>query len=100
MWWWCLDNAPSGVVDEQDYVSLATAAGYQHDPPTYIIALIESGFADQREHSLCVHNWMNYAGKLVEQRQANAEKQKRWRERQRNGNVTVTPPEITPTVTE
>lgn len=96
LWWWCLDFAQDGDLGQYDDDEIAEAAEWDEDPATFIAALTEAGFltADR-----LVHDWDDYAGKLIEQRKANAEKQKRWRERNKpdtspahNDPVTVTSP--------
>lgn len=96
LWWWCLDFAQDGDLGQYDDDEIAEAAEWDEDPATFIAALTEAGFitADR-----LVHDWDDYAGKLIEQRKANAEKQKRWRDRNKpdtspthNDPVTVTSP--------
>lgn len=94
LWWWSLDFAQDGSLDNFDDDELAEAAEWEGDPADFVAALAEAGFIDSTR---ALHDWHDYAGKIIEQRKANAEKQKRWRERKKidtsppaNANVTVT----------
>jgi hypothetical protein len=99
-WWWALDYACGGDVTRFETGDLADGALWEGDPGVFVEALIGAGFLDQAENGdLRVHDWDEYAGRLLDQRKANAEKQKRWRERHKtdtspsdNRNVTVTLP--------
>ncbi len=100
LWLWALDNAPDGVM----YTSrnalrnkmVATVSQWDGDPDAFVDALVESGFLDERDDALEVHDWYDYAGKLMETRKANRERQRRYRESkkqqeanvERNANVT------------
>lgn len=93
LWWWSLDFAQDGNLAGYDDDELAEAAEWEGDPVEFVAALAQAGFIEQPDRAL--HDWHDYAGKLLEQRKANAEKQKRWRER----NKTDTSPAPNPTVT-
>jgi hypothetical protein len=96
LWWWSLDFAQDGTLDNFDDDELAEAAEWEGDSAAFVVALTQAGFINPER---ALHDWHDYAGKLLEQRKANAEKQKRWRDRNKtetlpddNGNVTVTQP--------
>ena len=100
LWLWALDNAPDGVM----YTSrnalrnkmVATVSQWDGDPDAFVDALVESGFLDERDDALELHDWYDYAGKLMETRKANRERQRLYRESkkqqeanvERNANVT------------
>lgn len=73
-WWWCLDNAPNGDLTDIDAADIADGACWEGDPTAFLAALIHAGFVDQADASPAVHEWMDYAGKLIEQRKAHAER--------------------------
>jgi hypothetical protein len=75
-WWWCLDNAPDGNLTGIDAEDIAEGAGWEGDPAEFIKALHFAGFLDDGEG---VHDWYEYAGKLIEGRKANAERMRRKR---------------------
>lgn len=103
LWWWAVDYAEDGDLSQYDAFDVADAAGWDGDPDTFIDALVvcgpgeDSGFLDADKH---LHDWSDYAGKLISQREANRERQRRFRkkkaakrdepslEKARNGNVT------------
>lgn len=93
LWWWSLDFAQDGTLNNFDNDELAEAAEWEGDPDVFVAALVGAGFIEEPARAL--HDWHDYAGKLLEQRKANAEKQKRWRER----NKTDTSPAPNPPVT-
>lgn len=77
LWWWALDYAQDGCLGRFDAADIADAALWEGDPGTFIEALCEAGFLDRTdEGSLVIHDWNDYAGRLLEQR----EKQRRRRE--------------------
>jgi len=91
LWCWCLDNAPDGTLQGVSTRIIARAAQWDDDPDTFVNALIGAGYLDLDDDTLTIHDWWDYAGKLIDRRQANATKQKEWRERH-NSNITVTSP--------
>lgn len=107
LWLWAVDNAPEGVLPDVPR-RIARAIRWDKQPDDLIDALITAGFLDRTDEGLIIHDWHDYAGKLIDQRQANAERQKNWRDRrksgggnlpldqsplsQRNAHVTVTSP--------
>lgn len=100
LWLWALDNAPDGVM----YTSrnalrnkmVANVSQWDGDPDAFVDALVESGFLNEIDDALELHDWYDYAGKLMETRKANRERQRRYRESkkqqetnaERNANVT------------
>lgn len=103
LWLWALDNAPDGQLDCSDR-TIARAAWWEGDPHRLVSALIECGLLERVADTLVIHDWDDYAGKLIGQRRANAERQAKYRERTRpdrdvtpedgtsDGDVTVTSP--------
>lgn len=70
LWLWALDNAPSGRVDQIGHEVLADAAEYGGDPAGFVAALVESGFLENRETGeILIHDWQEYAGKLIFRRE-------------------------------
>ncbi len=94
LWWWSLDFAQDGDLARYDDDEIAEAAAWEGDPEGFVAALLAAGFIDEGR---ALHDWDDYAGKLVEQRRANADRQKRHRERHKD--VTSQPPAEPVTVT-
>ncbi|MFM9108766.1 MAG: hypothetical protein ACKOWF_18935 [Chloroflexota bacterium] len=76
LWWWCLDFAQDGRLDRYDVLDLELAAEWAGEPGVLIAALIEVGLLDRSEHGLAVHDWQDYAGRLLERRRADAERKR------------------------
>ena len=68
LWWWALDFAQDGVLDKYDGEDIADAMQWDGDASQLIDALISSGHIDETDHGLVVHDWAEYAGKLLERR--------------------------------
>lgn len=75
-WWWCMDNAPTGVLAGIDPEDIADGAAWEGEPKAFIDALVYAGFVDSAPGDECVHDWMDYAGKLIEKREKDAERKR------------------------
>ena len=103
LWWWAIDYAPDGDLTEFDDWEIADAAGYECDEPAqFKDALIFSGFLDNTEQgTLIIHDWNDYAGKSLKQREQARKRTQRYREKQaaniteRTRNAEETPTEPT-----
>lgn len=80
LWWWCLDNASDGDLSVIDIEDIAEAMDWSGDPRTIIGALTNSGLLDADMH---VHDWTDYAGRLIDHRTDNAERNRQYRKRQK-----------------
>lgn len=69
LWWWALDYADDGDLSRFDDMDIAVGARWEGDEPSFLRALISSGFLDP---DYCIHDWEQYTGKLVSRRRANA----------------------------
>ena len=104
LWWWSLDNAPDGNLTgiPSDDIAMAghwnqPGRGRKRNSWQFVSALINSHFIDINTEltpnsfelppnsTLYLHDWDNYAGKLIDRRRANSERQKAFR----NAHVTV-----------
>jgi hypothetical protein len=82
LWHWCLDYAPDGDLSAFEAWEIADAAMYTGDPDLFVSALAdcgngEPGFLEPAQSDgdgLRVHDWHDYAGRLIERREANAER--------------------------
>ena len=75
LWLWALDNAPDGVLRTCSARIIARASGYPNSADTFVNALEKTGFLERDDDgNLIIHDWMDYAGKLIERREANAER--------------------------
>ena len=95
LWWWSLDNVPDGDLKGLSGTEIALAIGYQGDGDQLVNALIESKWIDSEDEyqnggalKAHLHDWDDYAGKLIDRRNANREKMRQYR----NQHETVTKP--------
>jgi len=79
LWWWVIDYAPDGDITCFDAEDIALAAEWDGEPEAFMVALIEcrfgdgAGFLERAEDGrLLIHDWWEYAGKLIARRQADA----------------------------
>lgn len=112
LWWWALDHAEDGDVSDFDAMDLADAAGWAGDPEVFVKALIEcgpgrrDGLLVQDGSRLLLHDWWDYAGKLVSRRKADRERKAKERGTpsdlpvQRTSDGHDTESAVTPYVTE
>lgn len=82
LWWWAMSYADDGDLGDFDERDIADAAQWDGDPALFVEALTDCGpgespgFLDRDPDTgrLMIHDWDEYAGKLVERRRANAER--------------------------
>jgi len=70
---------------------------WEGDPVEYVAALLKSGYVDKAESGLVIHDWIDYAGRLIVQRDIKKdqtkERVKRYREKSnKSSNANVTQP--------
>lgn len=81
LWWWAFDYAPDGNVSHFDDTDLALAADWEGDPAEFVAALVgcgagaRAGFIENGQ----LHDWDEYAGKYIEQRQREADRKRNLR---------------------
>lgn len=80
LWHWCLTYAEDGDLTGYDAQDIADAAMWEGEPQQFVDALIHcgpgnrAGFLVRAEDGrLLVHDWMDYAGRLVQARQEASE---------------------------
>lgn len=100
-WHWCLDYAKDGDLTHADAADIADAALWDGEPDDLFGALLQSGFIDEHDGRLYVHDWGEYGGKLEAKKQRKASNQAAYRSRQKmeelslvntSGHVTATLP--------
>ena len=107
LWWWALDYADNGNLDRYSSEDLADAVLWEGDASTFIDAMTGCGLLDGHGFLDCdaagrlsIHDWMEYAGKLVQQREEAKERTRKSRaayvartsgDVTRNAPVTYTP---------
>lgn len=76
LWWWSLDNAPTGDLTNIDHEDIADGALWEGDPREFVDALIYAGYVDGPIERPYLHDWDEYAGKLIEKRTSDAERKR------------------------
>lgn len=79
LWLWSLDNAPDGMLPESHRI-IERAAAWIGVPGTLVAAMIAVGMLDQGDDGhLYIHDWFDYAGRLIEKRKSDAERKRQER---------------------
>jgi hypothetical protein len=89
LWWWALDNAADGKLAGVDPADIAEIAMWPGNAEKFLEALKAAGFVDP---DLSLHDWDDYAGKLIDRRKANTERVRQHRNALRSEDVTITSP--------
>jgi hypothetical protein len=101
LWWWTLDYAPTGDLSQFTDEEIARAAGWtpsgEQQPDAFAMALSIAGFLDE-DRSL--HDWYDYAGKLLDRRKADADRKRASRSRGRPVDIRELSPVTVPYRTE
>mgnify|MGYP000874957578 CR=1 FL=1 len=92
LWYWALSYAQDGVIGRFDPEEIADAVLWEGDPATFIEALISSGYADDGPDGAQLHDWYDYAGRLMDQREIKKE-QARFRKQKQREREKADPPE-------
>jgi hypothetical protein len=79
LWWWALDYAQDGSLHGFTPEDIADGMEWDgEDANGFVEALINAGFLDQEDDgTLSIHDWHDYAGRLINQRKAQAEYKQR-----------------------
>jgi DnaD/phage-associated family protein len=88
LWCWALDNAPKGDLSGLPARIISFGAGWSGDPEAFVSAAVRAGFLDATDDGgLKIHDWDDYAGRLMEiqarKRETARERQRRFRERRK-----------------
>lgn len=63
LWWWCLDYAQGGRLDQHDVEELVLATTWDGEAELLVESLVGAGFLDRDDSGmLTVHDWSTYAG--------------------------------------
>lgn len=72
LWWWCLDFAPNGQIPDESRGVVAQACLWRGDVDRFWAGLEAAGFVEGGcDYTLSIHDWMDYAGRLIQKREAN-----------------------------
>lgn len=81
LWCWALDNAQDGDLTGLPPAVVAAGAGWAGDPDLFVEAAVTVGYLDRDGDSLRIHDWHDYAGKLIERREQQRERMRQARSR-------------------
>ncbi|MDP4128395.1 MAG: hypothetical protein Q8912_15875 [Bacillota bacterium] len=87
LWWWALDYAQDGNIGKYDELEIAEACMWMGDHHSFVDALIQAGFVDKTESGLLIHDWFDYAGRLMIQKEMRKEKSNERVKRHRDKNA-------------
>lgn len=83
LWWWALDYAQDGDLSAFAPEDIAEAAEWDGDAEAFITALRDAarvgekpGLLEDEDGSLVIHDWYDYAGKLIDKRRTDAERKR------------------------
>lgn len=93
LWLWCLDNSVDGVLVGVSRRMISRAAMWEGDPEVFVESLVSCGFLEQEENGYAIHDWHDYAGKLVEEREKEKERGRKRREDKKTTPSTENPPD-------
>lgn len=78
LWWWALSYADNGILTGMESYDIADAARWQGDAELFLSAMMQAGFLEriavEGGTDLTIHDWWDYAGRLVLKRKANAKR--------------------------
>jgi len=75
-WWWAMDYAQDGDLSRYEITDIAEACEWEGEPEKLWEALIQVGFVDEE---IRIHDWCDYAGRLLEKREQNKERKRKSR---------------------
>lgn len=87
LWLWALDNAENGSLKGISNRTVARVCGYNEKKADQLVnALCATGWLDRDNENDClvIHDWYDYAGKLMEQRGKDRERKRKGKENKRN----------------
>jgi DnaD/phage-associated family protein len=93
-----MDYAQDGDLSRYDTHDVADACYWDGEPEILLNSLIDSGFIDRSDDGLKIHDWYEYAGRLIEKKEQNRERKRK--SRARHADVTWTSQEEKREVTE
>lgn len=88
LWWWALSYAEDGNLHKHTDEDVALGALWDAEPRTFVDALVDCRWLDRDGESTVLHDWDEYAGRLVDRRKANAERKRLSRARHEDGDET------------
>lgn len=88
--WGLSAAARDGTLPGLDRRDIAAALDVERSKIDVVAALVEAGFLAEKDGAYAIHDWYDYAGKLMDRRAADREKLRRFRARKADGEEKVT----------
>lgn len=86
LWWWAVDYAQDGNISDYEPEDIAEAIDWPLEKAENLLqALVDAGFVDKVERCVTIHDWFDYAGRLVDNREKNKERKRKSRENAKKG---------------
>ncbi|WP_178382337.1 hypothetical protein [Paenibacillus sp. P3E] len=79
LWWWAMDNLPDGNLSVLEPEDIADEMMWSGDAAELLQALHETGFVDEVNGELFIHDWHDYIGRLLERRRKETERKREYR---------------------
>lgn len=80
LWCWTVENRPDGRFEGMTDSEVGAISGGRWGADVFVGALIGCGWLDSdAKHVLSVHDWMDYQGSLIRERQRDAERKRKKR---------------------
>jgi hypothetical protein len=78
-WSWAIDKIEdeTGEISHLDYEEISAAAGWRKSPEKFVTALISSRWFDSVDGKLFIHDWNDYAGRLIRKRKYDRERKRK-----------------------
>ena len=84
LWWWALDHAPDGDLSALGATGVARVVRWEGEHLRSVLpALKKAGFVDEDNR---IHDWQDYAGRLISKREEKREQDRERRRKQRRLN--------------
>lgn len=79
-WWWAMDYASDGNLARYEPADIADAMDWDQDAQSLVESLHNAGFIDMKDDgTFQIHDWYEYAGRLIERRAEDAERKRKGR---------------------
>ncbi len=82
LWLWAIRYAEDGHITKYPPGVIARACHWRHTPDLLLSAFTQAGFVDDEGGRLVIHDWEDYAGKLLARRQSNKLRAKKARKKE------------------
>lgn len=82
LWYWAASYAQDGDLSGYDEYDISDAALWEGDPAVFVQALLsagregQAGFLECNDGDLSIHDWWEYAGRLIERRKQDADRKR------------------------